>query len=244
MPRIEKIQGDAVRALFKELQQDRIPLTARLKNGDYEHVTYIIDVHEFKRKPFFLIESQKSFQKAADNLDVLRLHFEFIGKDRIKYTFKTRDTQLSYEKIWIKFPEIVLRFQRRRLFRLDAPHGTKLYFNVNDFRYKLLVVNVSLGGTLGVLVSLTKKMEQELKIINPKILENVELVFPSKGHADDSKVNIKTCHVARQGRNRLTHKYEYAIEFKELAEDEQKKLTELFYWWQREYLRKRRLFKV
>jgi c-di-GMP-binding flagellar brake protein YcgR len=244
MSKIEKIRGDAITVLFKELQQDRIPLRVGLMNGDYEHVTYIIDFHEFKRIPFFLIESQESFQKAADNLDVLRLRFEFVGKDRIKYTFNTSDTQISNKKTWIRFPESVLRFQRRRLFRLEAPHGTRLYFSVNDFHYKLLVVNVSLGGTLGVLVSLTKKMEQELKVINPKIIENVELVFPSKGHTDDSKVNIKTCHVARHGRNRLTHKYEYALEFKEMAEDEQKKLTELFYWWQREYLRKRKLFKV
>jgi c-di-GMP-binding flagellar brake protein YcgR len=244
MSKIEKIRGDAIKALFKELQQGRIPLKTRLMNGDYEHVTYVIDIHEFKRIPFFLIESQESFQKAADDLDVLRLRFEYIGKDRIKYTFKTSDTQISNEKIWIRFPESVLRFQRRRLFRLDAPHGTRLYFNVNDVRYKLLVVNVSLGGTLGVLVSLTKEMEQELKMLNPKILTNVELVFPPKGHTDGSKVNIKTCHVARQGRNRLTQKYECAMEFKEMAEDEQKRLTELFYWWQREYLRKRKLFKV
>jgi len=244
MSKIEKIRGDAIKALFKELQQDRIPLTARLMDGDYEHVTYIIDIHKFKKTPFFLIESQESFQKAADNLDVLRLYFEFIGNDRIKYVFETADSEAWQDRIWIRFPESVLRFQRRRLFRLDAPPGTRLYFNVNDMRYKLLVVNVSLGGTLGVLVSLTKKMEQELKAINPKIIENVELVFPSKGHNDDPKVNIKTCHVARQGRNRLTHKYEYAMEFKELAEEEQKKLTALFYQWQREYLRKRRLFKV
>lgn len=244
MSKIEKVRGDAITALFKELQQDRIPLTARLMKGGYEHVTYITDIHKFKRVPFFLIEYREGFQKAADALDVLQLHFEFIGKDRIKYAFETNDSEISREKIWIRFPESVLRFQRRSLFRLDAPHGTKLYFNVKGVRYKLLVVNVSLSGTLGVVVSLTNKMEQTLKVLNPKILENVELIFPSKDHNDDPKVNIKTCHVARQGRNPLTHKYECAMEFKELAEDEQKRLTELFYRWQREYLRKRKLFKV
>jgi c-di-GMP-binding flagellar brake protein YcgR len=34
------------------------------------------------------------------------------------------------------------------------------------------------------------------------------------------------------------------MEFKEISEKEQRKLTELFYQWQRDYLRKRRLFKA
>jgi c-di-GMP-binding flagellar brake protein YcgR len=244
MAKIEEVRGDAITSLFKDLQQDRIPLTARLMNGDYEHLTYIVDIYKFKRSPFFLIEYQEEFRKAADSHDVLRLRFEFIGKDRIKYAFETSESERSHDRIWIGFPESVLRFQRRSLFRLDAPHGTKLYFHIIGVRYKLLVINVSLGGTLGVLVSLTNKMERQLKALDPKILKDVELVFPSKNGKDDSKVNIKTCHVARQGRNLLTRKYEYAMEFKEMAEEEQKKLTELFYLWQREYLRKRKLFKV
>ena len=75
-------------------------------------------------------------------------------------------------------------------------------------------------------------------------LENVELVFPSKhDNSDDSKVNIKRCQIIRRERNPQTQKYEFALEFKEVTEDEQKKLSQLFYKWQRDYLRKRRLFK-
>ena len=104
------------------------------------------------------------------------------------------------------------------------------------------MINVSLGGTLGVLVSVTKQMEQELKLKEPPILENVELVFPSKDD-DGANVRIKRCQIIRQERNPQTKKYECAIAFKEIIEPEQKKLTELFYEWQRDYLRKRRLFK-
>ena len=103
---------------------------------------------------------------------------------------------------------------------------------------------MSLGGTLGVLVSLTKQMEQELKLKEPRILDNVELVFPVKDDIDDtSRVYIKRCQIIRQERNPQTKKYECAMEFKEIIEREQKKLTDLFYRWQRDYLRKRRLFK-
>jgi len=97
-----------------------------------------------------------------------------------------------------------------------------------------LVINISLGGTLGVLSTLTLKMERELREKSPEILENVELIFPSNNDTEDSEdstVNIKQCKVIRKRRNPQTQGYEFAIEFKEITEDQQKKLTTLFYQW-------------
>lgn len=245
MENIEKIQGDAILQLFKELQLKKIPLKVTLTNGDYEHLSHLREIRKRLRTHYFLIEYKDDFQEATENLEDWLLKIEFTGEDGIMYEFQTKDSDVSRGMIWIKFPEIVHRYQRRSLFRLEAPHGTRLYFDVNEIRYKLLVINVSLGGTLGVLVSLTQQMEQELKLRKPRVLENVELVFPSKGEDDDeSVVNIKSCLIIRQERNRQTKKYECAMEFKEITETEQKKLTGLFYQWQRDYLRKRRLFKA
>jgi c-di-GMP-binding flagellar brake protein YcgR len=244
MANIEIIQGDAILQLFKELQQEKIPLQVKLTDGGYEHQSHLKEIHKRSKSHYFLIECKENFQKATENLDDWRLKIEFAGKDGIKYVFQTNGCDVSQGRIWIKFPETVHRYQRRSLFRLEAPHGTRLYFAVNDIRYKLLVINVSLGGTLGVLVSLSRQMKQELKLNIPRILNNVQLVFPSKAETeDDSKVTIKTCQIIRQKRNPQTKKHECAMEFKEITETEQKKLTELFYQWQRDYLRKRRLFK-
>ena len=244
MANVDKIQdNNAVLKLFKELKHDSIPLKLQLINGEYERLTHIVEICKRKKGYYFLIEYHENFRLATNELNALQVRFEFAARDNIHYAFETESDQISRKMIWIRFPEIVYCFQRRGHFRLEAPHGTRLYFEVNGVRYKLLVLNVSLGGTLGVLVSLKNNMEQELKLLNPKILTNVELMFPSASNNCDSKVTIKTCRIARKGTNRQTQKYEYAMEFKELAEDEQKKLTELFYWWQREYLRKRKLFK-
>jgi c-di-GMP-binding flagellar brake protein YcgR len=244
MANIEKIQGDAILQLFKELQQDKIPLQIKLTNGDYEHLSHLKDIRKQKRTHYFRIDSNEDFLKAIDDLDDWRLQIEFTGQDGILYAFQTNDSDLSQGMIWIKLPDTVRRYQRRGLFRLEAPHGTRFYFNVNQTRYKLFVINVSLSGTLGVLVSLTRQMEQELKLNSPKILENVELVFPAKDdNDDDATVNIKRCQIIRRERNPQTQKYECAMKFTEITEDEQKKLTELFYQWQRDYLRKRRPFK-
>jgi len=245
MANIEKIQGNAILQLLKELQKEKIPLKVKLTNGDYEHLSHLKEIRKRLRTHYFLIDYNKDFQKATADLEEWHLRIEFTGHDGIQYAFQTSDNDVSRGMIWIKFPETVHRYQRRSLFRLEAPHGTRLYFNVNDIEYKLLVINVSLGGTLGVLVSMTRQMEQELELNHPRILENVELKFPSKDDNDqESQVNIKRCQIIRQERNLQTKKFECAMEFKEIAEGEQKKLTELFYQWQRDYLRKRRLFKV
>lgn len=244
MANIEIIQGDAILQLFKELQQEKIPLQVKLTDGGYEVLSHLKEIRKRLKSHYFLFEYKENFQKATENLDDWRLKIEFAGKDGIKYVFQTNGSDVWRGRIWIKFPETVHRYQRRSLFRLEAPHGTRLYFVVNDIRYKLLVINVSLGGTLGVLVSLSRQMKQELKLNIPRILKNVQLVFPSKTeNEDDSKVTIKKCQIIRQERNPQTKKYECAMEFKEITETEQKKLTELFYQWQRDYLRKRRLFK-
>ena len=243
MANVEKIQGNAILTLFKELRQDGIPLKMKLINGEYERLTHIADIRKKKRAYYFLIEYHENFQMAVDDLDDWRLRFDFAGKDNIHYTFETETGQIFHQMIWVRIPEIVYRHQRRSYFRLEAPHGTRLYFKINHTRYDLLVVNISLGGTLGVLVSLTKEMEQELQKKSPKILENVELIFPSKENNEDTEVNIMQCMIRRQQKNPQTQGYECAIEFMEIAEDQQKKLTTLFYQWQRDYLKKRRQFK-
>ncbi len=245
MTDIEKIQRGAILQLFTELQVDKIPLKMQLTNGDDMRLAYITDIRKRKGALHFLFNSPEDFPKLSEDADQSRLWFEFIDKENIKYVFETSNWEFSREMIWVRFPEFVHRYQRRRLFRLEAPHGTRLFFKVDDIRYKLLVINVSLGGTLGVLVSLTKQMEQELKKYDSKILENVELLFPPKDRKKaGSIVNIKRCQIKRQEKNPLTGKFECAIEFKEISEEEQKNLSDLFYKWQREYLRKRRIMRA
>ena len=245
MANIEKIQGDAILQLFKELKKDKTPLKVKLVNGDYEHLSHIKDLRKRLRTHFFQIDFTEDFLNATEDLENWRLRIEFTGQDGILYAFEPDKYDVSRGLIWLKFTEVVHRYQRRSLFRLEAPHGTRLYFNVNNARYKLLVINVSLGGMLGVLVSLTRQMEQELELNLSRIIENVELKFPSKdGDDDKSKVNIKQCQIIRQERNQQTNKFECAIAFREITEEEQRKLTELFYQWQRDYLRKRKLFKT
>jgi c-di-GMP-binding flagellar brake protein YcgR len=245
MAEIEKIRGAAVVKLLTELKQHKIPLSIRWTADDEDYSAYITDIRKRRRTLHFLVKPEENFFDFGEPDHPSRLTFEFIDRENIKYVFDTDAAEFSQTMAWIAFPEFICRFQRRSLFRLEAPHGTRLYFTVNEARYKLLVVNVSLGGTLGVLVSLTRRMEQELAAYKSEILENAELVFPPRNKAEQgSTVRIKRWRLIRQERNPLTQKLECAVQFKEIEEAEQKKLTQLFYRWQREYLRRRKLMRA
>jgi c-di-GMP-binding flagellar brake protein YcgR len=242
MANIEKIQGDDILRILKGLQQDKTLLKMQLPDGDFERLTFIIDIRKRKRIQYILIDYPEGFLEATEGLADWRIRFEFTGRDGIMYVFETEGGEYFQGMIWIKLPEVIDRYQRRKLFRLEAPPRTRLFFQLNDNRYELLAINVSLGGSLGALVRMNRTKEKDLENYNPKTLENVELVFPAKDV--DSIVTIKQCQIKRQEKNPQTQKYEYAIEFKEMTEAEEKKLTALFYKWQRDFLRKRRLLKA
>jgi c-di-GMP-binding flagellar brake protein YcgR len=242
MAGIEKIEGNAVLQLLKGLQKDKAPLKMRLTEDAEEYLTHISDVRRRRRKFQFKVNSQDAFLMAGVDTDGLQLQFEFTDPNKIKFVFEAEPAEISLGAIWVKFPEFIHRYQRRSLFRMEAPRGTRLYFTLNDTRCKLLVINISLSGSLGVLVSLTKHMEHELQSHQTKILENVELIFPAKGEAaEPTIVKIKRCKMRRHKRNPVTHKFECAAEFIEIGEEERQKLREAFYEWQRDYLRKRKL---
>ena len=239
----DKISGDAIPALFEELHRDAIPLKIRSVRGEYENRTCIEEIRRWKRNCYFQIQPGEEFRKAVVDSNDWWLRFEYSGKDDIKYAFETREGEISRNMAWIKLPEIVYRYQRRHFFRLEAPPGTRLYLPIEGIRYRLLVIDVSLGGTLGALVSMTKKMESELQLGRHQSLESVELIFPGKDNDEDSKVYIKKCRIARHRKNPLNRMYECALEFTEIDEEQQKKLSALFYRWQRDYLRKRKTIK-
>ncbi len=242
MSEIEKIEGSAIARLFNELHEDQVPLTLQLVDSQYSHVIFIDNLRKHKRVPCFVFIVPPGFQQAAEVRPPIPIRIDFTGNDKIKYAFNTTITKHARGMLWAHLPQSVDRFQRRRLFRLEAPAGTRLYFNFNNTRYELLVINVSLGGSLGVLARLTPAMERELTSYNPRVLKDVELVFPAK--FDRATVTIKRCQILRQQKNPLTNKYECALQFEELTEDEQKKLTELFYESQRDFLRKRRFLRL
>ena len=239
----EIIQDEGILRILQDLQQNKTLLKMRLPDKDYERLTLITSISNKRKSPRFMIDHTAEFENTVADCEVWRLHFEFTGIDDIKYVFNTTGGEFFNEKIWINFPVVVERYQRRGDFRLEAPTGTRLYFMLNSNAYELLVKNVSLGGALGALGNQNKKLEQELKRRSHQITENVELAFPGKRKKKIS-ITIKQAKFNRLEKNSLTNNYEYALQFTDLDEENELRLTDLIYRFQRDYLRKRKIMKA
>jgi hypothetical protein len=61
--------------------------------------------------------------------------FDFVGKDKILYSFRTVVGRINGDDIWMEFPEFIERVQRRKFYRIAPPIGTKIYFEVDSGKY-------------------------------------------------------------------------------------------------------------
>lgn len=145
MAKVERIQGAGVLNLLKEIKSNDTPLKIQLIKGDYECFIRITEIRKWMEAHYFIVEYNEDFRIAVDELDDLRMRFEIAGKDDVYYAFETGSEKIVRNTIWLRLPETVYRYQRREYFRLEAPHGTRLNFKINDTPFNLLVINISLG---------------------------------------------------------------------------------------------------
>ena len=137
----------------------------------------------------------------------------------------------------IRFPEFIERIQRRKHFRIETPYGSKLNFEVNSTRRELNLIDISLGGVFGVLARLKQEIQMKPILKIGGVLEHIEMIFPVK--EGEQTVNIKKAAVVRFEEDPQTAKHRYAFQFKEIKRHDQRKLKELVYRFQREFLQKR-----
>ena len=237
MAESEKIDGDGVIRIFEELLQRKTHLQLNLKDRDYQHLTIVTALTTQKTDPSFYLDTPEGFKEATADIGTWHIHFKFTGKDNIQYRFDTVGGEISDNRIKINLPDIVERRQRRKLFRIKAPAGTILCFMLNATRYEFDVIDISLGGSLAVLVQTDSQDHPEPPFSGLSKLKDVELVFPVEIHRKPLK--IETAEIRRTKRNSEVPSYEMALEFAEINHRHEKLLTDLIYRLQRSYLRKR-----
>lgn len=233
----EKIDGEGVIRIFEELLQRKTHLQLNLKDGDYQHLTIVTALTTQKSDPSFYLDTPEGFKQATTDIGAWHIHFEFTGKDDIQYRFHTVGGEISDNRIKINLPDVVERRQRRKLFRIKAPAGTILCFVINAKRYEFEVVDISLGGSLAVLVQTESQGDPEPPFSGMGRLKDVELVFPLE--ICRKPLRIETAEIKRTKKNPEVPSYEMALEFAEISHRSKKLLTDLIYRLQRRYLRKR-----
>jgi c-di-GMP-binding flagellar brake protein YcgR len=237
MAESEKIKGAAIPKLFEELLHHKTLLKLTVVDTAYEHLTLITALVNRNKGPHFAIDTPEGFEQASAEIDPWHLHFEFTGKDHIKYTFRCTGGEIDENRIYVKYPREIDRWQRRELFRLNAPAGTKLCLPQDALRYELDVIDISIGGTLAALVRTSSRDLENPPFANDQILTDIELVFPSE--IMRQPIMIKTAQLKRLRKNPEKTGYEVAFEFYEISTGEQNRLTDLIYRLQRQALRNR-----
>jgi c-di-GMP-binding flagellar brake protein YcgR len=238
MSNIEKIEGSRILELFRELLQEGTPLKITISDPVYEHLTCIVDLQTIEKNIYFRIQYAQSFENIVlNNAAQPSIEFEFTGKDGVKYLFRTRKSRVLKGRVWLESPQVVEREQRRKQFRISAPSGSKLFFCLDSIKFELNIVDISTGGSLAISEDPPHKTSQNRQLMQLKHLREVELVFPPED--ENLRILIHDCEIRRLGRNPVTNQHEYGLSFQGMDNSNARKLNQLVYRFQREFLRKR-----
>ena len=230
-----RIKGEKRILLLKQLQKDHTTLKLNLLGEEYERLTIIIGIQAKSKDPRFIIDYPAGFKEAVNDVGVWEMRFEFLGTEKLPYTFRTSGGEIFQDKIWINFPQIIERIQRREYYRLEAPMGTKIHIQQGLVKHFLSVLNVSEGGAL---ISLKKRLQREKNLDIGEHLRRLGLEFPSK--EDELRVPIREAFVIRSEKDPLIERLRYGLQFTQIERKNQNVLKDLIYRFQRELLRKRK----
>lgn len=222
--------------IFRELESEKTLIRMHLLGHQYERLTVVTGIRNQQKVPSFLIDCPRGFKEAAAGIDDCRIRFEFTGKDKVKYVFRTSGQTFLDKEICIRFPEVIERIQRRRHFRLTPPLGSELYINAKPTIHKMNVIDVSQGGVLGALKKSVPMSEDPLFKVGNR-LKDIELIFPAE--VETIMVQIKEAVIRRLGKDPVTGRDTCAFQFMDIEKDPRKTLIELIYQFQRDILRNR-----
>lgn len=232
----ETIRGEAITFVLNELIQTRTLVRMKITGKDYEQLTLIHALRSRKGIRYFLIEHPVELQDVLIDYSGLPFQFEFTSPEGIPYSFNTLGDWMEDEEIWLRLPEMIERRQQRKNFRIEVPENTFLYFTHREEKFTLSLINVSLGGSLGLM--LCKGVSPEhFQFEIGDIIEDLRLVF--RNGPLTRQLNIRRAKVVRTEIDQNNLKMCLACEFLTIDKDNERKLTEIIFDLQRQLLRKR-----
>jgi c-di-GMP-binding flagellar brake protein YcgR len=230
----EILYGKDLLRFFQELEKNKTVIKINLLGHDYERLTMVIGVLN-KKPPYHLrIDYPNGFKRAVKDTSTWKIRFEFKGKDRLVYRFRTYGGYISGRDIFIPFPRHIERVQRRRYFRLEAPLGARMVVPRYAKEYEFSLLNLSEGGAL---LGSGKGSPRKPVFQEGDFLRHMSVLFISEGQ--QFRIPIQKAMIRRLDRDLLTYRYQYALQFVELGQDERSDLKELIYLFQRDFLKKR-----
>jgi PilZ domain len=235
----EKIQDKKLSRLMDRLLQEKTMLSMRLVGQDYQRLTMITRILKDTNTSFFTIDPPRDFKAAVTNSGTWEIHFNFRGPDNLEYIFVTFGGNFFDDETRIPFPKYIERLQRRKHFRLSVPAGTRLYFELEQIRRGIDLMNISLRGALGFLSRSSGRDQKKPILKKEDHLENIEIIFPPDISQSGQKLNVNKVSVRRAEHDPERRIDIYAFEFESIDKDQEKKLSEIIFNLQRLFLRRK-----
>ncbi len=230
-----RIQGDKVVSLLRELQQQRTPLRFRMPGRKYDRLTIVTGVESRNGRSFLLVDVPGGFEEERGKEEGARVHIEFADKDRIPHSCRTVIDHVEREDLWLVLPEFLERVQRRRYFRVEPPAGTRILFPLGGKPIEVPVLNISLGGTL--IISPGKDLRGVLPLQVGTRLSDVRLMGKVDGKGVDiriQKAEVRRVDAATENRRTL-----FGVQFLLMEKPDEQALERFIYDCQRRLLKKR-----
>jgi len=230
------IGNKKILAILEQVKNGKSLIRMKLLGMDYEQLTIIGDFRNTGKAMYLLIDCPNGFADMTGDAS-RQIQCEFTGSDKLSYCFYADIARIDQNNIWVLFPDLIRRRQLRRDFRVDVPYGTQMVFKKHEVLLKNQVINLSLGGAFGVIISARNMVQPVWPLCAGDAVTDIELTFRSK-HSEQ-RVSIRKARIVRFEENQDLRGYCCAIHFVNMDKPEEKALTELIYVIQREYLQKR-----
>lgn len=226
----EQIRGKERVNLIERVHKDKPLVNMRLPAHDYEVLTVIDDIDTTKEGGLFAVDIPEDLREALIDMDCWSVAFEFMDGNKVPCTFTTSSASISGDKMWILFPDVIYREQKREHFRVEAPLEASLCFKKDEVQYRLNVSNISMGGLL--ITIRTAMGDTRLPRVGERLVD-VEFVLAA------GSVHIQEALVAWMDRGASLSTIQLGIQFIRLGRDERHLLREIVYELQREFLARR-----
>ncbi len=229
-PEKENIRGNDALNLIEQVRRDRTLVNMRMPETDMELLTVIDGIQTSKNGRVFAVDVPVDLKRALDSIVYGSLKFEFMDSKKVPCEFTASTAEISADRIWVTFPDVIYREQKREDFRVEVPLRTRLCFRKDTDPYRMNVSNISMGG---ILITLRADARDAHILSVGEELRDIQLVFPSES------VQIREAVVARMEEGVPARSVHFGIQFVGINEDERRVLKEILYKLQREFLARR-----
>jgi len=237
MESTNRVQGEKVVQVLRELQQQKTPLRIRVLGRGYDRLTIVTGFTNRNGRAFLLVDLPGGFESNVEKPEGARVKLEFADKARIPHVFRTVIHHAEEQDLWLILPEFLERSQRRRHFRVEPPQGTRIVFPFKGRQIEVPVLNISLGG--GLIISPGKDTAGALPLQVGTLLFDLEL--SGKVDGKGMEIRIRKAEVKRVDTAPDSQRTHFAVQFLDLEREDEQTLARFIYDSQRRLLKKRSL---